>query len=327
MSSQPNIVITGAAGFIGSSLVTEMNRHNIQHLFLVDNFSGPEKDQFINGKSFQKKIDAPELFTFLESGAIRIDFVFHLGGKTANKTDFTDQNVDYPKKLFSWCRLNGVPFIYASSAATYGSGNNGYDDDEKLIPSLHPLSEYGKSKHAFDLWMMHQQPEGPWAGLKIFNAFGPNEYRKGRSASVAFKSFFEIRDTGRVVLFDSSDKKFGPGDQLRDFIYIKDIVKVLYGFFERWQRQEERFPSGIFNVGTGVGSSFNDVAGWVFDAMGIPRKIAYKPIPEAVLVNYPENMIAKMDKLRSVGLVPEMWTPQAAINDLVNNYLKSGKIF
>lgn len=327
MNGPVNILITGAAGFIGSSLITELNAHGQNNIYLADNFDRPGKEQYLTGKSFLRKIDSVDLFDFLESGDVTIHFVFHLGGKTANRTDFTNQNVLYPQNLFKWCCLNNVPFVYASSAATYGAGSAGYDDDEKLISTLQPVSDYGKSKHAFDLWMMEAGRNSEWAGLKIFNAFGPNEYRKGQSASVAFKSFFEIRDTGRVVLFGSSDEKFKPGEQLRDFIYVNDIIKVFYWFFEKWLTNENQFPSGIFNAGAGVGRSFNDVARAVFRAMDLPVNIQYKPIPELILKNYPEYIIAKTDKLRRAGYSSTMWSLEDAVNDLVRNYLIPGKIF
>lgn len=327
MNEQPNILITGAAGFIGSSLVTELNDRGYNSLILVDNFNKPGKDQYLGGKFFLRRVNSDELFDFLDNGDTKVHFIFHLGGKTAYKTDFTNQNLLYPQILFEWCRSHGVPIVYASSAATYGAGSAGYDDNEELISALQPISDYGKSKQMFDLWMMENGGKSEWAGLKIFNAFGPNEYHKGQSISVPFKSFFEIRNTGEVVLYGSSDEKYKSGDQLRDFVYIKDIIGVFYWFFEMWLTQKNQFPSGIFNVGTGVGRSFNDVARAVFRAMKLPERIEYKPIPENVLKNYPEYIIAKTDKLRRAGYSSTMWSLEDAVNDLVRNYLIPGKIF
>lgn len=319
-----NIMITGAAGFIGSCLVTELNRRGFTQLFLVDNFYKPDKDVYLSGKSFAGKIDSPHVFEWLAAGEVKIDFVFHLGGKTANKTDFRDANVVFSQDLFRYCDQHGIPFVYASSSYTYGAGEFGYVDHEALISKLNPLNDYAKSKHEFDLWMLHRKSATPWAGLKIFNVFGPNEYHKGLSTSVAFKSFFEIRNTGKVMLFDSSVPGYGPGDQLRDFIYVKDVVRVFCWFLKRWMQSPGQFPSGIYNLGTGTGRSFNDVARAVFSAMDLPERIEYKPIPEKILKSYPERTVAVMDKLMQAGYDEGMHSLETGMDDLVRNYLSKG---
>ncbi len=326
MNDRFNILITGAAGFIGSSIVTQLNSRGFYNLLLVDHFNKPEKDRYLSGKVFREKINVDDLFVFLGNYPEKIHFVFHLGGKTSYKTDFVRQNLEFPQILFNWCQQRNTPFVYASSAATYGSGSQGYDDDIKSISTLNPISDYGKSKHLFDCWMLDQKEKSKWAGLKIFNVFGPNEYQKGMSASVAFKSFFEIKNTGRVVLFGSSDKKYLPGEQLRDFIYVKDVVNVFCWFWEKWIQSPGSMPTGIFNVGTGKGRSFNDVVKPIFHALNLPEKIDYKPIPDEILKNYPEFIIARMEKLRKIGYDIPMWSLEAAIDDLVKNYLIPGKI-
>ncbi|MBN9350803.1 MAG: NAD-dependent epimerase/dehydratase family protein [Chitinophagaceae bacterium] len=326
MIKEPAILITGAAGFIGSSLVTELNLHGFNNLFLADNFTKPGKVRYLHGKSFSARIESADLFDFLNQDEQAIKFVFHLGGKTANKNDFFKQNVEFSQRLFLWSEKNQIPFVSASSSSTYGAGEFGYSDDEVLVDKLIPLNDYAKSKHEFDKWILKKKSTSPWTVLKIFNVFGPNEYHKGVSASVAFKSFFEIRETGKVILFGSSNPAYEPGEQQRDFIYIKDVVKILYWFLEGWVQHEPHFASGIYNVGSGVGKSFNDVAKSVFAAMGLPEKIEYKPIPANILKSYPDSVVAPVQKLRLAGYVDKMWTLENAINDLVKNYLSGGAI-
>lgn len=324
MSSGLKIIITGAAGFIGSALVTALNEKGITDLILVDNFQKPDKNRYLTGKQYQRKIESSVLFSFLEKEGAEIGFIFHLGGKTSFKNDFINQNLKYPQQLYQWCRVHEVPLVYASTSSTYGSGNLGYQDDESLISSLQPQDEYGISKHEFDKWILQQGKDGYFAGLKIFNVFGPNEFHKGPSRSVAFKSFFEIKETGKVVLYGSSTPSVRPGEQQRDFIYVKDVAKICCWFLERWQQSKNTFPSGIYNVGSGVGRSFNDVAKAVFKAMDLPEKIEYKPIPENVLKGYREMVIAPIEKLRKAGYTEKMFSLEEGVEDLVRNYLVKG---
>lgn len=317
------VLLTGAAGFIGSALITELNQCGYSDLVLADRFTGDGKNRYLAGKAFSERIEASELFHRLKHQP-DIDFVFHLGGRTAEKDDFVNQNVLYAQELFRWCAQHKVPFLYASSSSTYGSGSLGYDDSEEQLHLLAPLNDYGKSKHAFDQWACTQKPDFPWAGLKIFNVFGANEYHKGVSASVAFKSFFEIRDTGKVVLFGSSSPAYGPGEQLRDFIYVQDVVRVFCWFLMQYQRRA--MPSGIYNLGTGRGRSFNDVARSVFRAIGATEHIEYKPIPEKILAGYPEKTVARIDKLRRAGYLQPMTALEDAIEDLVKNYLQTQRV-
>lgn len=328
MKKPPVILITGAAGFIGSSLVAELNNHGYSNLILADNFRKPEKNRYLIHKKFIQKTEASSLIQFLNEKNFEPDFVFHLGAKTAAKDDFFDKNLVYSQHLFQWCRENKIPFIYASTGSTYGLGELGFSDDEDLIHSLKPLVHpYAISKHEFDKWILKEGKSCPWAGLKLFNVFGPNEYYKGRSRSVAFKSFFEIKETGEIMLFDTSGNLQNPGEEKRDFIYVKDVLKICRWFLEEWICHKSSFPSGIFNVGTGVARSFNDVARSVFRAMNISEKIEYKTIPENILKSYPSITMADTTKLRKAGYREKMWTLEDAIDDLVKNYLIPEKIF
>lgn len=319
MTGSPRILITGAAGFIGSSLVTELNRRRFDNLVLADHFHKPDKETYLKGKRYYRKINAEEIFTLIDSGEIQ--FVFHLGGKTSYKTDFTNQNLLYPQRLYSRCVDKHIPFVYASTSSTYGAGENGYDDDENRIRLLKPLDDYGISKHEFDKWILSQGERGMYGGLKIFNVYGPNEYHKGASRSVAFKSYFEIKETGRVQLYGSSTPSFGPGDQQRDFIYVKDVISICCWFLDQWMNSPAAFPTGIYNAGTGVGRSFNDVAKAVFKAMNLPVRIDYKPIPEAILSSYRERVVAPMEKLFSTGFDKKMFSLEEGVQDLIGNYL------
>lgn len=314
------ILITGAAGFIGSSLLAELNERGYTELILVDNFFKPGKDRYLADKTFERSVNSPDLFDFLHQNP-DVDFVFHLGGKTADKDDFINQNLLFSKRLFAWCSDKRIPMVYASSSSTYGDGKQGYSDDEEKLHALQPLNEYGKSKHEFDKWITGLKDASPFAGLKIFNVFGSNEYHKKMSASVAFKSFFEIKDTGKVVLFGSSSPAYGPGEQLRDFVYVKDVANVFCWFLERWVQGAEPFPSGIFNVGTGIGRRFNDVARAVFRAINLSENIEYKPIPEHILGSYPENTVAEIGKLRAAGYNHPFSSLEDAVDDMVRNYL------
>ena len=227
------ILITGAAGFIGSCMVQFLNEKGYYNLLLCDDFGIEEKRRNWESKQFEHIIERYNLFDWLELHEPKIDFVFHLGART-DTTEFDyaihqELNVDFTENLWRWCTKNGVPLVYASSAATYGAGELGYEDDENIIPQLHPLNPYGVSKNEIDKWVLEQTETPPfWAGLKFFNVYGPNEYHKGRMASVIWHSFNQIKKTGQVKLFKSHRPEYKDGWQLRDFVYVKDVVKVMY---------------------------------------------------------------------------------------------------
>ncbi|HTE12382.1 MAG TPA: ADP-glyceromanno-heptose 6-epimerase, partial [Chitinophagaceae bacterium] len=249
MKNSATIVITGAAGFIGSCLLGFLNAKGYNNLILVDDFSRLDKTPNLEGKKFIIKTERESFFDWLRNNQPTIDFVFHIGART-DTTEFDyavhqHLNVDYSQKIWHYCTDNNIPLVYASSAATYGSGEFGYSDDHELPFKLQPLNPYGISKNEFDKWAIQQSSCPPfWAGLKFFNVYGPNEYHKGRMASVIWHAFNQIKKDGRVKLFKSHRPGFKDGQQLRDFVYVKDVLNVCYWLMENELR------SGIYNLGT-----------------------------------------------------------------------------
>jgi ADP-L-glycero-D-manno-heptose 6-epimerase len=237
MSTNSTILITGAAGFIGSCMAGFLNEKGFEKLLLCDDFGVEGKRKNWEGKQYETLIERYNLFEWLEANDPEIDFVFHLGART-DTTEFNyavhqELNVDFTQNLWNWCTKNKVPLVYASSAATYGAGELGYEDNEAIIPQLQPLNPYGVSKNEIDKWILQQTETPPfWAGLKFFNVYGPNEAHKGRMASVIWHSFNQIKKNGEVKLFRSHRPDFKDGQQLRDFVYVKDVVKVMYWLFE-----------------------------------------------------------------------------------------------
>lgn len=315
------IVITGAAGFIGSCMAQKMNESGRTDLILVDDFTKEQKKRNWMGKQYADKVDRKDFFAWAESNARHIEFVIHLGARTdTTEMDyavFEDLNVSYTQRVWELCTCHRVPLLYASSAATYGAGERGYCDDERGIPELQPLNPYGKSKNEVDKWILKQTAAPPqWAGFKFFNVFGPNEYHKGRMASVIFHSFNQIQETGRVKLFRSHRPDFADGEQKRDFVYVKDVVSVLHGFTQK------RYPSGIYNLGTGCARTFFDLASATFRALGKSPLIDYIDIPADIRDKYQYFTEADMRKLRSVGYDAPFYTLEKGVSDYVSNYLK-----
>ena len=316
------IVVTGAAGFIGSVLVSRLNKENFKDIVLVDDFTKTEKLSNLENKKFTAKIQRNEFFNWLKDNHKFVQIVFHIGARTDttefNKTIFDELNFNYTKNIWKSCVEYGLPLIYASSAATYGNGEYGYNDDENIIPKLKPLNPYGESKNNFDIWAL-QQKDKPyfWAGLKFFNVFGPNEYHKGRMASVIFHSFNQIKTTGKINLFRSHKKGYNDGEQKRDFIYVKDVVNVLYFLMN------DRKNSGIYNLGTGKARTFIDLANSTFLAMNIKPNIEFIDTPIDIRDKYQYFTEAKMEKLKSIGYNIPFTSLEDAINDYVNNYLST----
>ena len=316
------IVVTGAAGFIGSVLVSRLNKENFKDIVLVDDFTKTEKLSNLENKKFTAKIQRNEFFNWLKDNHKFVQIVFHIGARTDttefNKTIFDELNFNYTKNIWKSCVEYGLPLIYASSAATYGNGEYGYNDDENIIPKLKPLNPYGESKNNFDIWAL-QQKDKPyfWAGLKFFNVFGPNEYHKGRMASVIFHSFNQIKTTSKINLFRSHKKGYNDGEQKRDFIYVKDVVNVLHFLMN------DRKNSGIYNLGTGIARTFIDLANSTFLAMNIKPNIEFIDTPIDIRDKYQYFTEAKMEKLKSIGYNIPFASLEDAINDYVNNYLST----
>jgi ADP-L-glycero-D-manno-heptose 6-epimerase len=320
------IVVTGAAGFIGSCLVSKLNSLGFTNLILVDDFSKTEKDQNLVGKEFSQKIQRDVFHTFLEKHPTEIEFIFHIGARTDttefNKDIFDELNVNYSKMLWNFCSDNDVPLVYASSAATYGLGECGYEDSHEIIPQLKPLNPYGDSKNDFDIWALKQESQPPfWAGLKFFNVYGPNEYHKGRMASVIFHTFHQIQEKGEMKLFRSHNPNYTDGGQLRDFIYVKDVVDVCVFL------QEKQPSSGIYNLGSGTARTFLDLATNTFRALDKEPNISFIDTPIDIRDKYQYFTEANMSKLKKAGFAQEFHTLEEGVSDYVTNYLSPNKYY
>lgn len=326
MNKDSNIVVTGAAGFIGSCLVSFLNNAGYNNLILVDDFFSEKKAPNLLRKAFKIKIERENFFDWLKSENVEIGFFYHIGARTdTTEFDYTVHehlNVDYSKKVWNYCTENKVPLVYASSAATYGAGESGYNDDESVIENLKPLNPYGVSKNEFDKWALKQPTAPPaWAGLKFFNVYGPNEYHKARMASVIFHSYNQIKEKGFVKLFKSHKKEFKDGEQLRDFIYVKDVLNICFWFLECWQKDPETFVTGIYNVGTGKARSFDDLVKATFAGLDISPQIEYIDMPEDIRDTYQYFTQATMDKIRTAGYLQPFYSLEEGVDDYVRNYL------
>lgn len=314
------IVITGAAGFIGSCFLSRLNKESYRDIVIVDDFSRPAKLRNYEDKTFTEKVERNQFDKWLEKNQRWVQIIIHLGARTdtteTNSEIFDCLNLNYSKMIWHNCVKYGIPLMYASSAATYGDGSKGYSDAHQLIPELKALNPYGASKQAFDTWAL-QQGEKPffWAGFKFFNVYGPNEYHKGRMASVVFHAWQQIQDTGKVNLFRSHKPDFADGEQQRDFIYIKDVCDILLYFMET------RPKSGIFNLGTGKARSFNALAKACFKAIGAESKIEYIDTPEDIRDTYQYYTESQMSKLRKSGYKKEFTSLEDGIEDYVTNFL------
>ncbi|MBN1131717.1 MAG: ADP-glyceromanno-heptose 6-epimerase [Bacteroidales bacterium] len=317
------IVVTGAAGFIGSNIVAGLNRRNYRDIVMVDAFNRPEKIRNYESKIYTALVERSEFMEWLERNNRFVQMIIHMGARTDttefNQDVFRKLNLDYSKMIFSACVEYGLPLIYASSAATYGMGELGYDDSHEIIPELKPLNPYGESKNEFDKWVLMQE-EHPffWAGLKFFNVFGPNEYHKGRMASVVYHAFNQIKETGRMKLFRSHRPDFRDGEQRRDFIYVKDVVDVILYLMEG------RPDSGIYNLGSGRASTFIDLVTFTFRAMGKEPDIQFIDTPEDIRDTYQYFTEAGMTKLRAAGYTRPFRTLEEGVTEYVRDYLSEG---
>ena len=314
------IVVTGAAGFIGSCLVSRLNQDNFNAIIAVDDFSKTEKDGNLFGKKIKEKVERENFFEWLEQNQKEVEFIFHLGARTDTSefdvSVFNHLNLEYSKKIWQACINYQIPLVYASSAATYGLGELGYDDDESKIAKLKPLNPYGQSKQDFDVWALKQE-EKPffWAGLKFFNVYGPNEYHKGRMASVVFHAYKQIQETQSMKLFRSHNPDYLDGGQKRDFVYVKDVVEVCMFLMQN------RKNSGIYNLGSGKARTFLDLAKNTFKAMKVEPKITFIDTPADIRDKYQYFTEANMRKLKSIGYTKAFHTLEEGIKDYVENYL------
>jgi ADP-L-glycero-D-manno-heptose 6-epimerase len=318
------MVVTGAAGFIGSCLISKLNKENFNYIIAVDDFSNPEKNKNLEGKKIQEKVDRKDFFSWLKKNHQLVEFIFHIGARTDttefNKEIFDELNLNYSKNIWNACVDYQIPLIYASSAATYGNGEFGYKDDEGIIPQLKPLNPYGDSKNDFDIWALEQNKKPFfWAGLKFFNVYGPNEYHKGRMASVIFHAYNQINANGNMKLFRSHKPEFKDGEQMRDFVYVKDVCKVIYFLMKHRQN------SGIYNLGSGKARPFKDLGKNVFNALNKEENVQFIDIPEDIRNKYQYFTEAPMEKLLNIGYSKGFHTLEDGINDYVTQYLSTGK--
>lgn len=319
-------ILTGAAGFIGSVLGSQLISNGLDNLIAVDDFTKTSKAKNFENKKYIDFIHRDDLKKFLSSYKNDINAVFHIGART-DTTEFNTEifdklNLNYTKDLWIFCAEKNIPFIYASSAATYGDGAYGYNDDHNIVEKLEPLNPYGKSKNDFDKWALMQKQTPPfWAGLKFFNVYGPNEYHKGRMASVIFHSFHQISETGKIKLFKSHKPEYKDGMQMRDFIYVKDIVSIISFLYEN------RPESGIYNAGTGKARPFLALANSVFMALDLNPNIEFVDTPENIRDKYQYFTEANMNKLISKGYKKPFTTLEDGVKDYVCSYLKTNKYF
>lgn len=319
------IVVTGAAGFIGSCLVKKLNDEGHTDLVLVDDFSFPAKNKNLANKQFEQKIERTIFPDWFEQNYTAVSFVFHLGART----DTTEQdtaifdrlNLNYSKKIWQICSRRKIPWVYASSAATYGLGEHGYEDRHDILDRLKPLNPYGVSKNDFDKWLLEQPNNSFWAGLKFFNVYGPNEYHKSRMASVIFHTVRQIKKTGGMKLFRSHRPDVKNGFQKRDFIYVKDVVDICYYFYLHPNN------SGLYNVGTGTARTFLDLATLTFKALNLPPNISFIDTPIDIRETYQYFTEANMQKLHSIGYQGSFYSLETGVADYVSNYLKNEQIW
>jgi len=327
------IMVTGAAGFIGSCMVQYLNDNGYNNLILVDEFNNQKK--YINWatKKYAQIVERAELFSWLKQYKRKIDIVIHLGART-DTTEFDyavhqKLNVEYPQHIWAYCTAHQIPFIYASSAATYGAGELGYSDSHEMPEKLQPLNPYGISKNEFDKWALKQNHQPPyWTGLKFFNVYGPNEYHKGRMASVIWHAFNQINSSGFVKLFKSHRPDFKDGEQLRDFVYVKDLLKVMYWMMtkmldEIWQPSQ----NGLYNLGTGQARSFFDLVSATFHGLDKHPEIVFIDTPEDIRDKYQYFTEADMEKLHLAGYRNGFYTLEAGVDDYVRNYLAKGAYY
>jgi ADP-L-glycero-D-manno-heptose 6-epimerase len=323
------IIVTGAAGFIGSCMAEHLNTLGYRNLILVDDFGVEAKRKNWEQKGYAHIVERYNLFDWLSLHEPVISCFIHLGART-DTTEFDysiheELNVAYSKAVWNYCTQKKVSLIYASSAATYGAGELGYNDDHAVIEKLQPLNPYGISKNEFDKWVLQQKDVPPfWTGLKFFNVYGPNEYHKGRMASVIWHAFNQIKDVGYVKLFKSHRTDYKDGEQLRDFVYVKDVVAVI-----EWMRglmvngEWSVVNNGLYNLGTGKARTFIDLVNATFAGLDRQPDIHYIDMPEDIRDKYQYFTEANMQKLRKAGYTAPFTSLEAGVDDYVRNYLRT----
>jgi len=318
------IVVTGAVGFIGSCLISKLNQEGFNYIIAVDDFSNIEKNKNLDGKKIQERVDRKDFMAWLDKKENNrlVEFIFHIGARTDTAEFdvelFNELNLNYTKDIWNRCCDYQIPLVYASSAATYGLGEFGYEDNHEVIEKLKPLNAYGDSKNDFDKWAIKQEKKPFfWAGLKFFNVYGPNEYHKARMASVILHAFRQISKTDAMKLFRSHNPDFKDGEQTRDFVYVKDVVDVIYFLMHH------RKNSGLYNLGTGESRTFLDLTKATFNAMGAKEDISFVDTPEDIRDKYQYFTEANMQKLIDIGYDKPFTSLEDGVKDYVQNYLSS----
>jgi len=320
------VLLTGGAGFIGSSMLHKLNQRGIKDIFVVDELGSSEKWKNLRGKIFEDYFEKDKLLEILEKGTLNkeIDVIIHFGACTSttenNASYMMENNYIYSRKIAEWALTQKKRLIYASSAATYGMGEKGYSDKDEDTLALTPLNIYGYSKHLFDLWVIKNKLEKQFTGFKFFNVFGPNEYHKGDMMSMVSKGYMQIKSTGKMRLFKSYKAEYKDGEQKRDFVYVKDAVEVVQYFLENPSKK------GIFNLGTGSTKTWNDLANAIFSALGMKPKIEYFDMPDVLKGKYQYFTQAELGKLRESGCNHKFMSLEDAVHDYVgylekNTYL------
>ena len=320
------IVVTGAAGFIGSCLVAELNHRGHRNLLLVDDFSDHDKQLNLERKHYEALLHRDGLDDWMRQNGAQVEAIFHIGARTDTAEQdwelFDRLNVSYSKMLWQHASRFGIPMLYASSAATYGDGSLGFSDNLAGIPELEPLNPYGRSKQVFDEWVLQQSETPPkWVGLKFFNVYGPNEYHKGRMASVIFHAYPQVAQKGRLKLFRSHRPDFQHGEQKRDFIYVRDVVEVMAFWLE------EKVVNGIYNLGTGKARTFLDLGKAVFDALEKPMLIDFMDIPVDIREAYQYFTEADMENFRKAGFRHEFRSLEEGVGEYVEAFLSVRRYF
>ncbi len=316
------IVVTGGAGFIGSAIVWELNRRDKKDILIVDELGTDEKWKNLVGLHFEDFVNKHKFIDSINKGTfINADAIIHMGANSSTTEKDADclfnNNYLYTKSLAEVCLKNNIRFICASSAATYGDGSLGFNDDESKCDTLRPLNMYGYSKSLFDIWAVNHDVFKEIVGLKYFNVFGPNEYHKGDMRSVVHKAFEQVRDTGKVKLFKSGNPKYKDGEQMRDFIYVKDAVNMTLHFLDN------KNINGLFNIGSGQAKTWNDLVTALFKAMEKPVNIEYIDLPDHLADKYQYFTEANLSKVKRAGYKKEITSLENGINDYVKNYLLS----
>ncbi len=317
------IIVTGGAGFIGSAFVWKLNQQGIDNIIIVDQLGSDDKWKNLVNRRFTDCLHKDDFIKIVQEDKEpwKVRAVIHMGACSSTTERDADylwkNNYLYSRMLAQWSLRHGIRFIYASSAATYGDGSSGFSDDHETISSLKPINMYGYSKHVFDLWVLKNKLESKMTGIKFFNVFGPNEYHKGDMTSVIYKAFNQIRETGKVRLFKSYKKEYPHGGQLRDFVYVKDCVDVMWWFLNNPD------ANGIYNLGTGKARTWKDLIKAVFSALERKTNIQFIEMPESIRNQYQNFTEAQMNKLKTAGCAVNFASLEETVRDYVVNYLQN----